>query len=329
MFQSRGGLHSLPQWIEIRSTARRRINLRGWQLTLERHADNPIRIDPGPRGRDTDDILEVTITFQEDFIIPPKYARLITTLGGRNSMHRTHQLERIYSLFNHHIGELDQNTRNRNAVLDPDGFRLTLTDAEGEIIDVVGNLEDGDTQWEFPDCYVDRRRSSMMRRFDDGMPLDGTRKENWVRAIDAKHVTPGIYYGHQHDVGTPGYRGGDILPVSLSSFIPQNTGTGVVIKWTTESEFDNAGFNIYRGLSKESPFLKVNPKLIQGAGTTGERNTYKWIDATAKSGIVYYYQIEDVSFTGEGQVLTTARLKGFISAKNKLITAWSELKRLR
>ena len=35
------------------------------------------------------------------------------------------------------------------------------------------------------------------------------------------------------------------LPVSLSSFRAEQTKTGVVLKWATESELDNAGFYIY------------------------------------------------------------------------------------
>ena len=320
MFQSQGGLHSPPQWIEIRSSAKYRVNLRGWKLTLKRRADNPIRIEDK-------NILEVTVTIQEDFIIPPKYARLITTFNSRNSGLRTQESERIYNLFAHHIDELDQNERNRNRVLDPDGFSLTLRDGLGEVIDVIGNLENGETQWEFPDCYVNRIRSSMFRKFDDGMPLDGTVQENWVRASDAKSVMPNIYYGNATDIGTPGYRGGDILPVTLSSFRLQNTDPGVVINWTTESEVENAGFNIYRGLSKEGTFVKINAKMIQGAGTTGERNQYQWRDTTAKPNTIYYYRLEDVSYAGVHTQSATVRLKGVVTAQEKMTTMWGDLKR--
>ena len=103
----------------------------------------------------------------------------------------------------------------------------------------------------------------------------------------------------------------------------------VVIHWTTESELDNAGFNIYRSETRNGEFKQVNAQLIEGAGTTGERNTYKWVDTTAKPGVVYYYQIEDVSFAGERQALAINRLKGYVSAKDKLTTRWGELKTLQ
>ena len=129
--------------------------------------------------------------------------------------------------------------------------------------------------------------------------------------------------------GTPGFVRGSQLPVSVSFFRATLENSEVVILWTTESETDNAGFNILRSQRKEGEYKQLNTALIQGAGTTGERNTYKWVDQTAKTGVVYYYQIEDVSFAGEHNVLTTSRLKGYISAKNKLTTTWSELKSLR
>ncbi len=80
---------------------------------------------------------------------------------------------------------------------------------------------------------------------------------------------------------------GDLpLPVTLSYFRAERTVEGVAIRWTTESEIDNAGFNILRSRTKDGTFKVVNPTLIEGAGTTGERHTYTWIDTTAKPDIV-------------------------------------------
>ena len=120
-----------------------------------------------------------------------------------------------------------------------------------------------------------------------------------------------------------------LLPVTLSHFQAEHTNAGIVIKWTTESEVDNAGFYIYRSETKDGEFKVVNPTMIQGAGTTGERNVYTWTDTTAKPNTVYYYQIEDVSHAGVREQLATVRLKGFMSAKDKLLLKWGDLKHLR
>ena len=55
-------------------------------------------------------------------------------------------------------------------------------------------------------------------------------------------------------------------------------------------------------------------------------HTYSHTDTTAKPNTIYYYRIEDVAFDGNRQTLATVRLKGDISAANKLITNWSQLK---
>ena len=72
------------------------------------------------------------------------------------------------------------------------------------------------------------------------------------------------------------------LPVTLLHFRAEHTEAGVLLKWTTESELDNAGFYIYRSQSKDGEFKVVNPTMIQGAGTTGERNEYRWTDTTIR-----------------------------------------------
>ena len=121
--------------------------------------------------------------------------------------------------------------------------------------------------------------------------------------------------------------GGEPLPVTLSHFRAEHTDVGVVLKWTTESEVDNAGFYIYRSETKDGEFKVVNPTMIQGAGTTSERNTYTWKDTIAKPDVAYYYRIEDISHAGVHKQLATVRMRGLVSATGKLTTTWANLKR--
>ena len=116
------------------------------------------------------------------------------------------------------------------------------------------------------------------------------------------------------------------MPVKLSHFRAEHTDAGVVLKWTTESELDNAGFYIYRSEAKDGEFKAVNASMIQGAGTTSERHTYTWTDTTAKPNTLYYYQIEDISHAGVRKRLATVQLKGLVSVSGKLLTKWADLK---
>ena len=92
-------------------------------------------------------------------------------------------------------------------------------------------------------------------------------------------------------------------------------------------QLNNAGFNLLRSESRDGVFTVINTDgLIQGHGTSSEQHVYSYTDKTAKPNVVYYYRIEDVSFDGAQQTLTTVRLKGHISATGKLTTTWGDLK---
>ena len=312
MFESEGGEGSLPQWIEVYNNSTNEVNLRGWKLHWK-------RLQPT--------LLEVTTTFKEDFRIPAQQSRLIITALGRHSGGGNLSDEVVYQLHVLHAEELAQNDiANRNRLITRGGFSLKLTNSKGVLVDHIGTLIGDKQSWQLHECLVEGVRTALIRRFDEGVPRAGTERRGWRRAIDAKRLAAGIYYGSQHDLGTPGYRRGKPLPVELSQFSARFVDGQVMIKWTTESELDNAGFNILRSQSKQGRFVKVNPTLIQGAGTTGERNEYTWTDTTAKPNTVYYYQIEDVSHAGVRKQLATVRLRGLVSASGKFITRWADLK---
>ena len=116
------------------------------------------------------------------------------------------------------------------------------------------------------------------------------------------------------------------LPVTLSHFSAEHTDAGVIIKWITESEVDNAGFNILRSETRNAEFKIINPALIQGAGTTSERRTYTWTDTTPKPNVAYFYRIEDISHADVRKPLATVRMRGLISAKGKMATQWAHVK---
>ena len=182
-------------------------------------------------------------------------------------------------------------------------------------------------------------RSSILRRhvpvsFGPAKPKDGEMMESWVLASDTgfaqiTHIRASSYYGAQNDVGTPGFRAGGALPVELSHFRPErqkDTGA-VVITWSTQSELNNAGFFIKRSQQRDGGFKIINAAMIQGAGTTSEKQSYTYTDTTAQPNVVYYYQIEDVSLDGNRQTLTRGiRLRGHIGAAGKLTTTWGNLK---
>lgn len=73
----------------------------------------------------------------------------------------------------------------------------------------------------------------------------------------------------------------------------------VRVEWSTETEMNTAGFNLYRGESVDGPFdVKVNAQLIAPAADPLTGGKYEYVDKTARPGITYYYRLEEVERNG-------------------------------
>ena len=322
------------QWIELyNSSLTQAVNLEGWTLEVYNLADGVGLYASG------------SFDFNEAVILPNQTLLLVS----RNARVKNVLNNRIYDLYEQHRGDLKINDRG-TLLLNPDGFYLRLIDKRYEqhnirsiVIDEVGNLSAGSrgrTRWDLPSRGTERRRSLVRQYgeqfrpderslFNEPEPAEpGTLEDAW-RQADLNSINTGItYYGDRNDLGTPGYRLGGPLPVQLSSFRPERTTAGKVsISWTTESELNNAGFNILRSKRHDGVFVVINPSLILGAGTSSEKHAYHFTDTTVKLDGAYYYRIEDVSFAGERRTLATTRLKGYLSVSDKLATTWGDMKR--
>jgi hypothetical protein len=91
----------------------------------------------------------------------------------------------------------------------------------------------------------------------------------------------------------------EALPVVLSLLTVTSDEGSVSIKWRTESETNNLGFDVYRSENSDGQFVKVNPAYIKGAGTDATPRDYKFVDESAVVGKTYYYYLETISFSGE------------------------------
>ena len=321
MFDSDRG--KLPQWIELYNKSKTEaLNLDRWQLEIQ--------------NRNSEDLIGrpiVTLTLKEK-VIQPNQTLLIVAGDARASSADVFPADRVYNLLELHEKNLRIKTP-RDTFLSGEGFYLKLSDRNGTKIDEVGNIDDNRRTddapvWVWPTNRREGPRSSVVRRYDKGTSdaRDGMLKSNWALSANFNRFkVESLHYGHADDIGTPGYRKGGALPVELSSFKVTRTDEGpVIVTWTTESEVDNAGFNLRRSLTRDSGFTLLNPVLIAGAGTTGERQTYTFTDTSAKPGVEYYYQIEEVSLGGRPETLRTRRLPGPVSPANRALTTFGEVK---
>ena len=309
----------LPQWIELYNASKTEVaTLQDWHLHVE--VADPMR-QPMYRS--------MTFRIQRPLRILPKQTVLVVTKNGRNSQHFPEH--RLYTLTEQHP-ETAAHLQPDADLLGDYGYAIVLRDAAGTQIDIVGNLDgNGNTRdapmWKLPNCMTTNgHRSSIIRQYEEGAPLTGTHKSSWFRATEIRRQMI-TYYGHPKDIGNPGWKKGGPLPVQLSSFRAERTEQGALIQWTTESELENAGFNVLRSETKTGTFTVVTPRMLQGAGTTSERSTYQYVDTTAKANVAYYYRLEEVSFSGVQQPVATRRLRGHVSAANRYLTTLGNLKK--
>lgn len=306
MFTAKRRGTDLPQWLELYNNSNTETVIpNGWKIMIESKY-------PNYQGQ-----LFFGFSGDDSFVVGPKQTLLIATANARNSGHFPQHRTRILDV--------------APTILSAEGFAVTILTADGQVVDKVGNL-DGNTKtedsasWPLPDSKTENgNRISIIRKYKNGVPLDGTKSTSWILA-DPTRLSSRTYYGHPTDISNPGQRAGGPLSVTLSSVSALHAEAGIVIKWTTESELNNAGFNILRSEKRNGTFKVVNSQLIQGAGTTSEKHTYTWKDTVAKPNVAYYYRIEDVSHAGIRQQSATVHMRGYVSASGKLTTRWADLK---
>ena len=95
------------------------------------------------------------------------------------------------------------------------------------------------------------------------------------------------------------------LPVQLSLFRGQSTAAGVLLEWRTETEDNNLGFNLYRAGSSSNRYIKINQKLIAGAGSSTQSRNYAYTDDRLFEIGAYSYQLESVNVNGDRDTYAT------------------------
>ncbi|MCR6703035.1 MAG: hypothetical protein NVV68_18625 [Dokdonella sp.] len=75
-------------------------------------------------------------------------------------------------------------------------------------------------------------------------------------------------------------------------------------RWSTASEQDNFGFEVFRSDSENGEFVKLTASPILGAGTTDESHKYSYRDDTIDPCKEYWYYVESISTAGVREKFT-------------------------
>ncbi len=76
----------------------------------------------------------------------------------------------------------------------------------------------------------------------------------------------------------------------------------VEVHWETATELETAGFNLYRGNSRDDISLLINQDgIIVSQGDAVSGATYSFTDTAIEAGQTYYYLIEEIEYDGSTQ----------------------------
>ena len=91
----------------------------------------------------------------------------------------------------------------------------------------------------------------------------------------------------------------DPLPVELSGFFAVETSNNLAeLSWTTQSESNMDGYNVYRSTEENSDTaIQMNADIISATNTT-QTQTYSFSDSEVISGSTYFYWLESVENDG-------------------------------
>lgn len=90
------------------------------------------------------------------------------------------------------------------------------------------------------------------------------------------------------------------LPVQLLAFTANSIKDGIQLQWSTASEINNLGFEIWRSERVDSGYVLQGSYLtdneLQGAGNSNQTIEYQFVDIHVQENATYYYQLVDVDF---------------------------------
>lgn len=106
-----------------------------------------------------------------------------------------------------------------------------------------------------------------------------------------------------------------LLTVLLSGCTVQ--AAPIVIQWSTETEVNTAGFNVYRSDSRDGAYQQINTQLIPSSPDPLLGGRYAFTDTQVEAGKTYYYKLEELESTGnrityDRIVEATAQAQGFL-----------------
>ena len=108
-------------------------------------------------------------------------------------------------------------------------------------------------------------------------------------------------------VATGAAQAGDAVPAGAcgdQSKLPAAQRVKNTAHWTTASEEENFGYDVYRGDNEKGPFVKLTKQPLLGNGTTLETHKYEFADDAIDPCKDYWYYVESIATDGTREKFT-------------------------
>jgi len=86
--------------------------------------------------------------------------------------------------------------------------------------------------------------------------------------------------------------------------VPADKRLSNTVHWTTASEDNNFGYDVYRGDKEAGPFARLTKQPILGNGTTAETHNYQYVDSDIDPCKDYWYYVESIADDGAREKFT-------------------------
>jgi hypothetical protein len=106
--------------------------------------------------------------------------------------------------------------------------------------------------------------------------------------------------------------------IVLSRFTAAAGFRKATLTWSTETEVENAGFNLYRAEATNGIYKKMNSTVIAANGSATQGAAYSYTDSGLQNSKTYYYKLEDIDLNG------SATMHGPVSATPRFIFGFRE-----
>ena len=184
------------------------------------------------------------------------------------------------------------------------GLRVSLS---GDYA-LIGAYKDDDDGSESGSAYIFHRSGAIWTEQVKLTASDGAFEDRFGLSvsISGNYALISAYYDDDNgsDSGSAYiYYNEPSTPVELSAFTAVYTDGSSLLQWTTQSESNNQGWNIYRSQTVLEDAVQINGYLIPGAGTTSEPTEYTYRDIyNLEENNTYYYWLESRSFSGDTDI---------------------------